>query len=284
MSRIEATHGLRPSRPKDAENPMETEDKILVFRHSAFNLIMLTENANGLRTLRFSEDGLRQSIVNRFDPEFLGLPYAKILVQGLAFAHEPKRLLILGLGGGNLPRFFQKVFPAMTIDVVEVDPDVLSVAREFCGLREDERLRVHVEDGRDFIERHQSEYDAVILDCFDAESVPEHLLTQEFLREVRASLSPGGIAIANVWGRNDNRLYEHMLLTYRSVFEQVYVLDVPDAGTKVFVAIAAHGQMTREQILGRIQAFPIQRTAADAPVRFRHSDLEKIENGSLLRD
>lgn len=257
---------------------------VLVLRHSPFNLLLLTEGKDGLRTLRFSEEGLRQSIVNKDDPEFLALPYAKILVQSLAFIDAPERLLVMGLGGGTLPRFFHKTLPSALVEVVEIDPGVLEVAREFCGFVEDDRLRAHIEDGRDFIERHEASYDVVVLDCFSQEAIPEHLLTLEFLLEVRKSLSLSGMAVANIWGRADNRLYEHMLLTYRAAFEQVYVLDVPDSGTKVFVALAQPNQKSREKIVAGLQQLAFRGSGPALPARWRHSDLENLSNGRVLRD
>ena len=259
-------------------------ETVLVCRHSPFNLILLTEGKDGLRTLRFSEDGLRQSIVRKDEPEFLALSYAKILVQSLAFTSPPERLLVMGLGGGTLPRFFHKTLPKCLVEVVEIDPGVVEVAREFCGFAEDDRLRAHIEDGRDFIESHEASYDVIVLDCFSHEAIPEHLLTLEFLREVRGSLAAKGIAVANIWGRTDNRLYEHMLLTYRAAFEHVYVLDVPDSGTKVFVALTEPNQKSREEIVEEMQRLASRSGGPAAPARWRHSDLENLSNGRVLRD
>lgn len=128
-------------------------EKVVVARHSAFQAILLTENESGLRTLRFGSDGALQSVLKVGDPRHLEMPYARVLPACLAFAPNPLRALIVGLGGGTLPRFFRSHFPEMTIDVVELDPDVLEVAREHCGFEEDARMRVYVDDGRDFIER-----------------------------------------------------------------------------------------------------------------------------------
>ena len=264
---------------------MRADGKILVSRHSGFNRIVLTENFEGLRTLRFSESGPCQSIVKVGDPEHLALAYTKVLVQGLAFVENPKRILVLGLGGGTLPFLFHTIFQNARVDVVEIDPDVLAVAREFCGFVESERLRVHLEDARDFIERHEGCYDVIVLDCFGAESIPQHLLTSEFLEEVHNSLAPGGIAVANVWGRTDNRLYERMLRTYRAEFKEVFVLDVPGAGTKVFVALTFHEGRTHAELLERMLAIPIRRSPLDTPLRFRNSDHETLQDaGSVLRD
>lgn len=263
-------------------------EKVLVARHSAFQAILLTENAAGMRTLRFGAGGNSQSVVKVGDPRHLELPYARVLPACLAFVRIPLRVLIVGLGGGTLPRFFHSHFPQMTIDVIELDPDVVSVAQEYCGFEEDPRMRVFVEDGRDFIEEAAGGYDVVILDCFDAEAIPPHLATLEFLSAVRRALAPEGIVVANIWGRACNPLYAHMLLTYRAAFPDIYIFDVPLPGTKLFVALPAKRAMTREGVLTTAREISQRHQFAydlsEAIAGFRNSDLETVRGGFVLRD
>ncbi len=174
------------------------------------------------------------------------------------------------------------------IEVVELDPDVVSLAKEYCGFEEDARLRVFVDDGRDFIEAGSGGYDVIILDSFDTDFIPAHLTTLEFVSEVKNALAPEGIAIANVWGRAANPLYASMLLTYQAAFEDVYILDVPAPGTKLFVALQHRQKMTRETLLqkaceiSRLHGFRYD--LSDTIAGFRNSSLETVHGGSVLRD
>ena len=267
---------------------MQKDERVLVARHSPFNLIVVTEDGSGLRTLRFGHDGVRQSVVKLGDPQHLELPYISVLPNCLAFVRNLSRILIVGLGGGTLPGFFRSQFPHIEIDVVEIDPDVLDVARTYCGFREDARMHVYVEDGRDFIERCSNRYDVIILDGFDAETIPNHLLTLEFLQAVRNALAQEGIAVANVWGRSLNRIYDHMLLTYRAAFDDIYIFDVPGPGTKIFVALQSKQAMSREDMIKRVADVSRQRRtrqdASDSIAGFRNSDEETIRGGEVLRD
>ena len=257
-------------------------------RHSAFNLIVVTEDGYGLRTLRFGRDGVRQSVVKMGDPQHLELPYITVLPNCLAFVRNLSRILVVGLGGGSLPGFFRDRFPHIEIDVVEIDPDVLDVARTYCGFSEDSRMRVHLEDARDFIERCNHRYDVIILDGFDAETIPRHLLTLEFLQAVRNALALDGIAVANVWGRSLNRLYDHTLLTYRNAFDDVYIFDVPGPGTKIFVALQGRQAMSRQDVIKRATEISRQQgfrqNFCDAIAGFRNSDDETLRGGEVLRD
>lgn len=272
----------------DGGADMINGEKLLVARHSAFRPIRLTENEEGLRILRFGVEGASQSIVKLGDPRHLELPYTRLLPACLAFMPDPERVLIVGLGGGTLPRFLHAHFPEMQIDVVEIDADVVSVAREHCGFAEDARLRVIVDDGRDFIENCGGGYDAIILDSFDTDAIPAHLATLEFLGAVRKALSPAGIVAANVWGRTFNPLYAHMLLTYRAAFADVHILDVPSPGTKLFVALLSPRVMTREELIERARRISRERGFSydlGAEVAgFRNTKLENIRGGDVLRD
>ena len=175
-----------------------------------------------MRTLLFAQDGARQSVVKPGDPEHLELPYARYTFAGLALCEGPRRILVVGLGGGTLPGFLRKHYPDAAIDVVEIDPDVVDVAKMFFGFREDQLMRVHVGDGRQFIENiRQPSYDVILLDAFGSHSVPPHLTTQEFLQAVRRALMPSGVAVGNIWKRSQNPLYDAMVRTYEEVFDQL---------------------------------------------------------------
>jgi spermidine synthase len=260
----------------------------VVRRQSAFQAILLTEDEPGLRSLRFGAGEGRQSVVKIGDPRHLELPYARVLPASLAFAQNPESLLVLGLGGGTLPAFFHSHFPKIRIDVVELDPGVVGVAKEFCGFIEDARMRVHVGDARDFVEASCGGYDMIILDCFDSNFIPAHLTTLEFLRNVRQALAPKGIAVANVWGRGSNRLYAHMLLTYRAAFKDLYILDVPEPGTKIFVALTRRKQMTRDKLLALARKIARRRDftydLSDEIAGFRNAESESIQGGAVLTD
>src|SRR5438445_7248364 len=96
---------------------------------SPYNTIIVTEDHKGMRTLLFERGGGRQSVVKPGDPDHLELPYARVALAGLALCEEPRRMLVVGLGGGSLPMFLRAHYPAATIDVAEIDPDVVDVAR-----------------------------------------------------------------------------------------------------------------------------------------------------------
>ena len=140
---------------------------------------------------------------------------------------HPRNVLIVGLGGGVLPTALAKIYPDTAIDVVEIDPAVVKVAQEFFGFQPSGKVQVFEEDGRVFIKRAVragQRYDLIMLDAFDHEYIPEHLLTREFLQEVKALLTTDGVLAANTF--SSSRLYDHESVTYTEVFGDFYNLRV----------------------------------------------------------
>ena len=227
------------------------EQKVLYEGESPYNTIVVTEDSRGLRTLWFERNGVRQSVVKVGDPDHLELPYARAMPVGLVFVEQPERVLIVGLGGGTVPGFLHKHYPKTTIDVVDIDPGVVEVAKKFFGFREDATMHAHVADGRRFIEQCRDPYDVIFLDAFGSDNIPHQLTTREFLQAVRRALKPKGIAVGNVWSRYSNPLYDSMVRTYQDVFEELYVVDVRGAGNKILLALPHERQMPPDEAARR---------------------------------
>lgn len=226
---------------------VEADERLLERRKSEYNEILVTETARGLRVLRFEWDGARQTVVKPGDPEHLELPYARVIPLGLALADDPQRVLVVGLGGGTIPSLFRKHLPKLRIDAVEIDPEVVHVARRYFGFREDAAMRAYVQDGRQFIEQRRNLYDVIFLDAFGADSIPHSLTTREFLQSVRRALKPGGLVVGNIWSRSSNWLYDSMIVTYQDVFDSVYVVDIQGAGNKLVIGLTTQRRLDREQ-------------------------------------
>lgn len=222
------------------------QSRIIHEKESPYSTIIVSEDEEGLRTLSFERDGARQSVAKVNDPDHLELPYVRAMLTSLAMVRDPARVLVVGLGGGTLPIFLHRHYPKATIDAVDIDPDVVEVARVYFGFLEDERLRAHVQDGRKFIEECEQPYDLILLDAFSSDSIPRHLTTREFLEAVRRALRPRGAVVANLWSRGSNPLYDSMVRTYDVVFERLYLLDVPGAGNIILFAMPHRQQFTRD--------------------------------------
>ena len=203
---------------------------------SDFNRVLVQEE-DGRRELLFEPSLAIQSSIRVGQPLDLRLAYTRSAMVALAAHPAPRRVLIVGLGGGAMPMFLRAVDPSLAIDVVEIDPLVVRVAREFMGFVEDRQLKVHVGCGRRFIEESDQRYDIVFLDAYGPSDIPVALTTVEFLRTVRARLQPNGIVAGNVWSPTFNELYEAMHQSYREAFgPHLCVLDAEGSGNRIFLA------------------------------------------------
>jgi spermidine synthase len=200
---------------------------------------------------RFCRIG-RQTCQDVKHPDRIVMNYPQMMLSSLFVKPEPKSVLIIGLGGGTIPRALHELVPQARIDVVEIDPAVVKVARQYFDLGDNSALNVIEADGRVQVKkalREQRSYDLIMLDAFDHEYIPEHLLTQEFLQEVKALLAPGGVLAANTF--SSSRLYDHESTTYASVFPEFFNLKKENR-----VIIAANGPLpSGDQLRANSQRF-----------------------------
>ena len=186
---------------------------------------ILVEDEGDLRCLKFNvrSNESQQSCFLKSAPKTLVFNYTKLLMSGLLFNHEPKRVLIVGLGGGTMSNTLTQLFPNAKIDNIEIDDAVIKVARRYFGFVENDNIGTFSQDGRIFIKRallKKQSYDWIILDAFNGDYIPEHLLTKEFLQETKQLLSDNGILTANTFSLS--QLYAHESATYKSVFGDFY--------------------------------------------------------------
>ncbi len=234
--------------------PAAAAEKQIHESKSRYNSIYVTENEAGLRILRFEPGGDRQSVVKLGDPDHLELPYARVIPIAITLVEKPERVLIVGLGGGTIPSFLRKRMPQLMIDAVDIDPEVVAVAKSHFGFREDDKMRAYVEDGRHFIEQREALYDIIFLDAYASDNIPYSLATREFLIAVKRALKPRGVVIGNVWGNRANPLYDSMVRTYRAVYEEVAIVDVREALNKIVIACPTKQDLTSEKLIRRARA------------------------------
>ena len=206
---------------------------------SLYRNILVTEDTQR-RCLRFtitSRSGQNQSCRFLDQPRELVFPYAKMSLSSLLVQDQPQRILIVGLGGGTLSDTYSLLFPDTEIVISEIDDAVVRVASEYFDFKETDKISVDVGDARVFIKRQGlrgEKYDLVILDAFNGEYIPEHLMTKEFLEEVKRLLPENGMVLANTF--STSRLYAAESNTYREVFGEFFNIRMNGTGNRVIVA------------------------------------------------
>jgi spermidine synthase len=200
-------------------------EDILHTERSLYRQIVVYQEGS-VRCMRFTRlASARQSCVDLADRPRLVFEYLRMMIGALYLAPAPQSVLVIGLGGGTLVDALQRTLPDAAIDAVELDPAVVRVAKAYFDFQPGPRTHVHEEDGRVFVKRALRagrRYDLVMLDAYDHEYIPEHMLTREFLEEVKGILAPHGVVAANTF--SGSRLYDHESATYAAVFGRFFNL------------------------------------------------------------
>ena len=171
------------------------------------------------------------------DPNRLVFDYTRMSFAGLMLQQAPQSILVIGLGGGSIPLTFADLFPSAEIDVIEIDDAVVKVAKEYFHFNETQNMKVYVGDGRPFIKRaglRGNKYDYIVLDAFSGDYIPEHMLTREFLEEVKAIMTRDSVLVANTF--STSRLYDHESVTYQRAFNEFYNFKLPTSGNRIIIA------------------------------------------------
>ncbi|WNZ61064.1 fused MFS/spermidine synthase [Myxococcus sp. MxC21-1] len=223
---------------------------ILHVAKSASGPIIVSEDDEGRRYLQFGWIGAFQSAMWPGFPLRLELDYTRAVAATLAFVPEPSRLLVVGLGGGTIPTFLRAVLPHAHIDAVEIQPQVLDLARRYFDFHEDEALHAHLTDGRRFIESPGAPYDVIILDAYGTRSIPPALATQEFLRATQARLTPDGVVVGNVL-RKSGKPGSLMDPLWQASFPQLYAFNVQASDNRILVGLPHARRLLRAGLLAR---------------------------------
>jgi spermidine synthase len=187
-----------------------------------YNDIFITKRKNEL-TMSFQLKGwdYTESVTDLRDPDVLPVHYTRSMTTAIAYPPEAKKILMIGLGGGSISTYLGRAMPDALIDTVEIDPGVISAAKQYFGIRESKRVRYLSSDGRVFLKRNTQKYDVILVDAFHGGYVPFHLLTKEFYALVKERLAPGGVAAFNV--HDGTKLYVSTVKTLGTVFADVHL-------------------------------------------------------------
>jgi len=267
--------------------PARGDERTLYNKKSEFNQIIVRESDDGIRSLLFDENGAVQTAIDMRDPTRLVHNYARTIMSALAVIPQPKRILIVGLGGGAMPMFLRRNCPEANIDLAELDPAVFDVAVRFFDFREDPKMKVYLGDGRKFIQTTSNRYDIIFLDAYGDDSIPYMLATKEFMEEVKQKLSEGGIVVSNVWGSGSNRLYASMVRTYQAVFPELHIIRAPMSENRIHIAFPRKAGLTEEKLIEQASHIetklkpPLQLSTI---IKAGYTEPESVSDGKVLLD
>jgi len=168
----------------------------------------------GYRTLHVGGEAI-QSTMRIADPWALALDYTRCMMSFLLFHAEPREVLMIGLGGGSLAKFFHRNFRKTRVRVVELDERVVIAARTHFALPPDDaRLAVEIGDGAEALAPECC--DVLVVDAYhDEEHVPQ-LASTEFYDAAYLALAEQGVMVVNFM--DDDRLLDQYLKRMEAAF------------------------------------------------------------------
>jgi spermidine synthase len=185
----------------------------------------------------------------------------------LGFLLNPSitRVLFIGGGGFTGPKAFLRNYPNLTVDVAEIDPEVIRVAEQYFAVNaSNPRLHIYNDDGRIFLTKSTQRYDLVILDAYSKSYVPFHMMTSEFFQLLAAHLTGEGAIVSNLITSTSNGapLLSAEVKTMHTTFPNIYLFPVRGADRQ---------DPQNIEILATLMATPLTKTefanlAATSPI------------------
>lgn len=172
------------------------------------------------RALQFDLN-CEQSAMLRHDPYRLALTYTRKMMAFLVFNRTPRRVLMLGLGGGSLAKFCHRHLPRTALTAVEINSDVLALREEFQIPADDDRFRVIREDAAAYLTALRRLKDVILVDACNHTGIAPELNSLDFYHHAWRCLSREGVLVANICGEPYSRAAH--LTRIRTVFGEACV-------------------------------------------------------------
>ena len=162
---------------------------------------ILVSEESGVRYLHFGSHWI-QGAMRVARPWSLELDYTREMMTALLLRPDsvwPRHALLIGLGAASLAKFLHRHRPEARLTVVEIEPEVVHIARQHFKLpEEDARFRVVIDDGAEFIKTSDTRFDLILVDGFDENARTGMLDTLPFYLNCKARLTDAGLLVTNL--------------------------------------------------------------------------------------
>ena len=186
------------------------------------------------RSLYFTR-ALTQSGMRLSDPTALEFVYTQMMMSFLLFVHQPKHVLMLGVGGGSLVKYCHRHLLASRLTAIEIDPDILAFRDQFMLPPDDARLQILLGDAANYLRSNDPNADVILIDAFDRDGFSSSVCTRDFYLHVRDALTSQGVMVANMVGPKDER-FAHLDMVADVFSGNIIMLPVADDGNYLLFA------------------------------------------------
>lgn len=208
--------------------------------------------------------GAVQSVMEKRNPDSLALAYTRKMMAFLLFNRAPRRILLLGLGGGSLAKFCYGNLPDASVTAIEVNRDVIALRGAFCIPVDDHRFRVINADGSAYLSRSRQRQDVILADACDRKGNSTKLASVEFFRHARNRLTANGVFVINVCGDRESTA-AHLTTLRRAFDDEVLSLQVQNDSNVIVFGFKGRRPKVATKRLQRVAGELEQRFQLDFP-------------------
>ncbi|HDZ16095.1 hypothetical protein LCGC14_0971690 [marine sediment metagenome] len=221
---------------------MRIYDGTLIHQSVTDEGIIEVVDSGNVRSLHFGTLP-KQSAMRLNQPHHLELSYTQAMMGCLLLNPNPKRVCVIGLGGGSLVKFLLHHFPDCVIDVVEYRQDVVDVSQQFFNVPVYEpRLNIEIGDGYLYVKQRyfnsDISYDLILVDAYDHNGMAASVGVQSFFDACNGLLSDDGVMSVNLWG-SERAAFSTTMERIRDSFDYApMILPVENKGNVIALATA----------------------------------------------
>lgn len=227
---------------------MVFKQKVLFKGESTFGrykVVDMSYNGRPARVL-FGNRATPQSGVAKDNEPDLLFHYNQRFLE-MMMSKRPKRVLVIGGGAFMLPIAAFNQFPDLSIDVVEIDPLLVDISKDFFDLPDDTRLSIHIGDGAEFVRTTKKRYDMIIIDAFSGFTIPHHLIESSTIQAYEKRLKRHGVIAINFiseYKSGQFKLAHELIDTFSQTFSHIslYQADAayPKGEDQNLLLVASH--------------------------------------------
>ena len=239
--------------------PLKDKPEGVILERQTFGERIVLVNSHGQIRLYFASPSANRGqiqisgIMSRIDPStpltLLGV-YMQAMMLALCWRPDPRRVYIIGFGGGRIPMVLHHYLSDCAVDGAEINAVVAGIAHEYFGIKEDDRMHIAVEDGREWLNKTpvDQRYDIILVDCFTGNgNHPYSLSTTEFYCLCKSRLVHGGVVATNLV--ESDSLFAQKLSTFVESFGHVIDFEYQAA----HVLFGSENLIEPEEIMSRAQ-------------------------------
>ena len=219
---------IKTSAEKPPEYQVKTafyvQEELLHEQRDKYGKVFVIKRSNRYVDLVFDDQA--NAIQSRYDlliPNMPSLDYVKAMCLGQVFV-EPKNILVLGLGGGSLAKFYMENNPEANIEIVDIRPALFDVSQKYFGLKLSTNSRFYEQDALEYTRlayNAKRKYDLILIDIY-IDGPADILDKPELWKYVSGCLQTTGFCVSNVWKEGEHEKKYGDILTLNSLnFETV---------------------------------------------------------------